>query len=252
MVSGKYAQTTTRLTGDATITPAPVKQYHDKLGRLVKAETDHHGKTYQTTYNYDYVGNKTEGKDARAYDEGWSEPTVTYEYDHANRVVKETNTMGQSIHTVYDPLGRVKSKTDYKGSTTTYGYDKLGRLLKVQAPVAAGQFALTKYDYDKNGNQTAVKQQCNKPGQPEAWRTTGYGYDSRNRLVKVVKNDTDGSQSIAQYHYDGAGNKTKMFTGLSAALDTSSETGQDTDFAVTRYGYNHLNQMVSMTDPLGQ
>ncbi len=43
-----------------------------------------------------------------------------------------------------------------------------------------------------------------------------------------------------------------MFTGLNAAINTTTETGTDTDYSVTRYNYNHLNQLTTMTDPIGQ
>ncbi len=43
-----------------------------------------------------------------------------------------------------------------------------------------------------------------------------------------------------------------MYTGLNSPINTATETGADTDYTVTRYQYNHQNQMTTMTDPLEQ
>ncbi len=253
----KYNKITIALEGDNTITPAPIKQYYDKWGKLVKEEIDHDEngttKTYTTTYQYDYMGNKTAEKDPRAHDENWTqEATATYTYDHANRIIKQTNIENQSIQTTYDTLGRVKTQTDYKGNTTIYTYDKLGRLKTTETPFDGNNTTKTKHYYDNNGNKTKEKQQTNKIGEPETYNTTEYGYDNRNRLIKVIQHNTDGTKNYTQYQYDAVGNKTKMFTGLHAEINTATETGADTDYSVTRYQYNHLNQMTTMTDPLEQ
>ncbi len=253
----KYNRIAIQQEGDSTITPAPIKQYYDKWGKLVKQEVDHieNGttKTYTTTYQYDNIGNKIAEKDARAYDENWTqEATATYTYDYANRIIEQTNAENQSINTTYDTLGRLKTQTDSKGNTTTYTYDKLGRLIQTETPFDNSNTTKTKHYYDNNGNTTKEKQQTNKPGEPENYHTTEYEYDSRNRLIKIIKHDTDGTKNYTQYHYDAVGNKTKMFTGLNAAINTTTETGTDTDYSVTRYSYNHLNQLTTMIDPIGQ
>ncbi len=199
------------------------------------------------------MGNKTAEKDPRAHDENWTqEATATYTYDHANRIIKQTNVENQSIQTTYDTLGRVKTQTDYKGNTTIYTYDKLGRLKTTETPFDGNTTTKTKHYYDNNGNKTKEKQQTNKIGEPETYNTTEYGYDNRNRLIKVIQHNTDGTKNYTQYHYDAVGNKTKMYTGLNAPINTATETGADTDYTVTRYQYNHQNQMTTMTDPLEQ
>ena len=265
-IADKYSKRTIQQTGDASITPAPISQYYDKMGRLVKEEAIHNDngiqKAYRTTYKYDFAGNNTEIKDARTYDENLGDYTVKYEYDYANHAIKETNILGNYTSTVYDNVGRVKSKSDYLGRTTEYAYDSLSRLIKVTTPFEAVQGltknSVTKTYYDNNGNKVKELQLGNKNGQPDAYNTTEYGYDARNRLIKVKKLDIDGTWDIAQYHLDPAGNKLKMFTGLSTEINTGTETddpampGADNDFSVTRYNYNHLNQMISMNDPTGK
>ncbi|NJD01983.1 MAG: RHS repeat protein [Ruminiclostridium sp.] len=137
-ITDKYAKITVQQTGDATITPAPLSKYLDKMGRMVKEEVVHNDsgvqKTYKTTYKYDFIGNNTETKDARAYDENLGDYSTKYEYDYANRATKETNILGYFTTTVYDNTGRVKSKSDYLGRNTEYTYDSLNRPVKVTAP----------------------------------------------------------------------------------------------------------------------
>ncbi len=198
----KYNKITIALEGDNTITPAPIKQYYDKWGKLVKEEIDHDEngttKTYTTTYQYDYMGNKTAEKDPRAHDENWTqEATATYTYDHANRIIKQTNIENQSIQTTYDTLGRVKTQTDYKGNTTIYTYDKLGRLKTTETPFDGNNTTKTKHYYDNNGNKTKEKQQTNKIGEPETYNTTEYGYD--NRCICQVKSSHNFNRKSTTY-----------------------------------------------------
>ncbi len=65
-ITDKYNRIAIQQEGDSTITPAPIKQYYDKWGKLVKQEIDHDEdgttKTYTTTYQYDNIGNKTAEK----------------------------------------------------------------------------------------------------------------------------------------------------------------------------------------------
>jgi YD repeat-containing protein len=65
----------------------------------------------------------------------------------------------------YDLVGRVKTRWDPRGVKTGYRYDALGRLEETRVarqpgvdPIAAadGDVLRTRYEYDKNGNQSAV------------------------------------------------------------------------------------------------
>ena len=67
-----------------------------------------------------------------------------------------------------------------------------------------------------------------------------------NRPVSVISND--GSvDNVVKYEYDGLGNITKMATGITNRADAIDPTMH----AVTTYTYNHLNQLISTTDPQG-
>jgi RHS Repeat. len=140
-------------------------------------------KTYKTTYKYDFAGNNTEIKDARTYEENLGEYTVKKEYDYANRIIKETNILGNYTTTEYDGIGRVKSKSDYLGRRTEYAYDSLSRLVQVTTPFETIQGAtkstFTKNYYDNNGNKIKELQRYSKEGQAEQSNTTEYGYDAK-------------------------------------------------------------------------
>ncbi|HEX9061530.1 MAG TPA: RHS repeat-associated core domain-containing protein, partial [Clostridia bacterium] len=253
---GTFGKITETVKKKSTESYSPYIKYVNEYGQVRREETSHSqdgvNKIYSKTYGYDFVGNKLWEKNPRIDDEKLSNAyTTQYEYDYANHVTKETNAKLDFAVTKYDDLGRVKAKDDFNKYETTYTYDKLGRLVRTETPFVKDSnnniiTSLTKNYYDKNGNITTVLVQNNTPGDSTStFNKTDYVYDSRNRLTEVIKYNTDNTKNITQYKYDAAGNKTYMYTGLSAEVETNT----DTDFAVTSYLYNYLNQMVSMTDP---
>ena len=252
--------------GEDTAPSIVTKTYTDRQGLVVKASTVHNGQEYQNTATYDYLGNKLSEKSARAYAEGWSESTTArYEYDYAGRVTKTYTVNGDYATAAYDALGRKITVTDIKGNkastpySTTYTYDSLGRVLSEQIPFedVSGTltYTLKKYFYDRNNNLLTSKTSNSLPGQTLAYSKTGYGYDKNNRLVHVTAYNGDIPENYTQYYYDAAGNKLRMYTGLSQPLTLSgpdTATGSDKDYSVTKYAYDRFGQLIEMTDSLGQ
>ena len=159
-------------------------------------------KTYTDTFIYDFVGNKTEERAARAYDENWSNRqwTSITDYNYAGKPVKVYNVNGDYTTTAYDVLGKVTAVTDIKGNksnpvySTTYTYDSLGRALTERIPFESVNgtvyYTVKKHYYDNRGNTVSERVTVNKPGQEESWSRTDYEYNSRNRLgigIKVIQ-----------------------------------------------------------------
>ena len=64
--------------------------------------------------------------------------------------------MGNTTHASYTSKGDIAVLTDQMGNTTRFGYqDSNGKRLKVSETNAAGN--VTRFEYDKNGNETARK-----------------------------------------------------------------------------------------------
>ena len=55
-------------------------------------------------------------------------------------------------------------------------------------------------------------------GQTEAYNKTEYEYNNRNLLTKVITYNGSSPENYTQYYYDAAGNKIRMYTGLSSPL----------------------------------
>lgn len=240
--------------------------YTNKHGEVVKTGRIYNGIEYADTYKYDYIGNKTEEKSARAYQEGWTNPwTAKYEYDFAGRPVKTFNIEGNYTLTEYDALGKIKAVTDFKGNlatpkySTTYKYDKLGRTIEENIPFAKINNTIyntiKKNYYDRNGNVIISKTSSNKPGQTMAYSRQDYEYNTRNLLTKVLKFETANKANYTQYYYDAAGNKLRQYTGLSSPLKINGldkiVDGSDHSYSTTKYEYDHQGRLLKMTDPMG-
>ncbi len=191
---------------------------YDALGRRVAA-TDAEG--HVTRYVYDGLGNQVAMTDANGVRTG-------YEYDGAGRLVSvvENDTGDASTHDsnvltryAYDALGNRIVITNALGYTSTHTtYDALGRPITVKD--ALGHETHTRYN--ALGYRTVVT---------DANGTiTYYSYDGLNRLTTVYY-ESDGA--TVAYEYDAVGNRTAMTDTL----------------GTTRYEYDDLYRLVSVTDP---
>ncbi|NJD04665.1 MAG: hypothetical protein FIA99_19170 [Ruminiclostridium sp.] len=265
--NGQYAKITKTIVGDANSPSIVTNTYINKYGQVDKQGRMCNTTEYLDTFKYDYLGNKTEEKSARAYDEGWSQLwTTKYDYNYAGKTVKVTNIQGEYTTTEYDALGRVKKVTDQKGNlanpiySTEFIYDNLGRVIEEKVPFenvsGTVYFTIKRHYYDRNGNVTLEKTSKNKPGQALSFNQTEYGYNSRNMLTSVKTFDAGSPENYTQYYYDSVGNKLRMYTGLSAPLTINGldniTPSSDTDYSVTKYEYDRLNRLITMTDPLNK
>ncbi|MDQ7093821.1 hypothetical protein REC12_09475, partial [Desulfosporosinus sp. PR] len=265
--NGAYNKTTKTVAGDTNSPSITTVTYANKLDKIEKQGTVHNGAELLSTFQYDYLGNKTQEKSARAYAEGWSQPyTTSYDYNSDGKPVKVYNVNGDYTTTEYDPLGRIIKVTDIKGNkastpySTTYSYDNLGRVIEEDIPFQTTNGTISdtikKHYYDRNGNIILEKVSSNKPGQTAAFDQTGYEYNSRNQLTKVVTYTNGSPVNYTQYYYDADGNKVRMYTGLSQplqikGLDNVTASG-DPNYSVTKYDYDCFNRLQTMTDPLGK
>lgn len=262
-----FKKVTQTIIGDTSSPSIKTVAYTNKYGFLEKQERLHGTKTYKNTYKNNYLGKVTEEKDARAYDEAWTNQwTTKYDYDFEGRVVKTYNVEGNSFEMKFDSLGRVSYSTDLKGIKKTFSYDGMDRLIEERTPLEykdaqAGQTTwdkIKKYSYDRNGNTKSERVTKNKPGASEEYREVKYGYNNRNRLTAVKTINFDGNSSymnFVEYFYDESGNKLRMYSGLNDYLDIfgldNVASRSDSDYTVTKYNYNEFDKLVKITDPKG-
>lgn len=169
-----------------------------------------HETNVTTWYGYDSVGNLTHIHDANG------EATV-FRYDLLDRVVQETNPLGNRWQYQYDAVGNLILRRDANGADTIYQYDANELVTAVYYPDSTG---LT-YTYDPVYNQTSVSNELG---------TIINEYDSLNRLMT----STNHLEQQVSYTYDAVGNRTSITYP---------------DGSTVQYQYDSTNYLRRVIDP---
>lgn len=80
----------------------------------------------------------------------------------------------------YDMLGRLISSTDGKGKKARYTYCGTDWVSEISTPFESGRSALTKYKYDKSGNQISSYYYVNTSSQTYFILLRDYPIDEKN------------------------------------------------------------------------
>lgn len=183
----------------------------DILGRLT-AVTNAYGtsQSMATRYVYDEVGNLVQQIDAFNH-------TNLFEYDNLGRRTKQTLPASQVATFAYDAVGNLIRQTNFNGAVITNQFDALNRLTN---KASVNGYAIA-YAYSPAGQRTNLV---------DASGTTGYTYDSRDRLL--AKTTPEGTLN---YTYDGFGNL--------VTLQSSTPGGVNLN-----YCYDALNRLAGVTN----
>jgi RHS repeat-associated protein len=207
-----------------------IESEYDAVGRLKemheKAELDSVGSERTTLYFYDGNGNIIK----KALPNGDTEQTS---YDALNRrrlqAIKRGNIPLLSHEQFYDRTGNVRviiervEGESAKDRRLLLGYDGANRLVSEKSLKASGSAWLddgaVHYEYDNANNRTwkrryAAGVTVPPPGgaetASETWQST---YNLLNQLIRYEHRVSGLSQSVAEYVYDGAGNRTERTRG---------------------------------------
>ena len=205
--------------------------YYDGSNRLILS-VDAEGYGTRTTYNnFDEIESVT-----RLYNRASGTPAVgtqpafaphdndaatSFLYDRLGRLVKTTDAFGEYESYTLDAFGQRIAVRNKLGGVTTNAFDKRGLLIAETTPadsydangVRLSTTTTNRFEYDSRGNRVKM---IEADGLPEE-RTTFYGYDLMDRLVRTVgdqvyvyaQGDTNNRQKIAlteNYAYDARGN----------------------------------------------
>ncbi|BCJ95516.1 hypothetical protein acsn021_30850 [Anaerocolumna cellulosilytica] len=222
---------------------------YDKAGRLsqVKAAVDFKDTVEKdnpymekafciTKFNYDKNGNVTEiltpegyviKRDYDLLDRITKEEhldkangihrVLSYEYDKAGNLIKQTNTKGDSKEYVYDYRNNLIKQTDEEGNVTRYFYDKNNSLIKAVSPdnyrEELDDGTGTTFTYDAFGRMESVR---NALGYLEEYNQ----YNKAGQLIR--KGDETGT--LVEYQYDIGGRIQSITTGEVMKARESAKT----------------------------
>jgi RHS repeat-associated protein len=219
---------------------------HDEAGNRTSV-TDPLGN--EVEYTYDAVNGLTQVEDQRGN-------ATNYAYDVLNRLWKVTPPAAGATGTlyteyVYDAAGNLASRTDPNGNATTWTYDLDGRTTSRTTPVGTWN-----YDYDENGNLTALETAAGSSTGTVGDGTITYGYDRMNRLTSTDYSD---STPDVTRTYDLAGRPDTMVDGSGTLTYTHDNADRLTAIARTgggsglngtlSYEYDDAGNITSRTLP---
>ena len=231
--------------------------YYDSLDRQTKvvhkvSDLDDNGGDADDgviCYEYDYTGNQTR---IIVENEPYPEPVTTYEYDAADRLIKqvlgpndanlvtthsydcagnviqETTPTGNRITSVYDRANRLATESDLKGLIAAYTYDENGNLLTQ----TDGLGHTWTYTYDNIGRQLTAKDPLIET---PADKYTINEYDDNDNLIRV----TDNEELVTTYTYDGLDKRIELIYDP-CGLDIN-----------VKFTYDGLSNLIQITDDNG-
>ena len=215
---------------------------YDAFGRATKANFPN---SHSETYLYDANNNLTSKTDRNGN-------TITYTYDDLNRLTSKTYADTTSVTYTFDLTSKVLQLTDPTG-TYSFTYDNMGRLTGATTSytfLTSRNFTAS-YAYDAESNLTGFTDPENG--------STGYTYDTLNRLTALAPPSAFGSGAFA-FSYDVLSRRTQMtrpnnvttnyaYDNLSRLLTVLHQVGSST-IDGAGYGLDTAGNRTSKTDYL--
>ena len=220
----------TSMTSTANVTfktfPAPnaVKKtcVYDALNRRIFSDTSKGAQLIQRcTISYDHRGNvrKLDEQYPTAPVAGKANRTVLNLYDRSDRLHQEIITTSGNTKTTEYRYDKANNRTEkHVGGqlNRAYTYNAGNQLTLIEDGSPTNLFT---FSYDSNGNRTQRTRQT--PSQ-----TDTYTYDIENRLIRLVKNTTDGGEvGDYDYEYDYRTRRVQRETETAAHVEVSFDGG---------------------------
>jgi YD repeat-containing protein len=171
--------------------------------------------------------------------------TVQDAYDGDDEETGQRDANGAVSQTIYTPDGQTAAIIDADGNITSYSYDGSGNLIATMDPL--GFVTVRTYDTDNRLTSTLDR----------LGRKKTFAYDNDGRLLSETWFNANGSTAdVLSYSYDQDGNLLtagNSFGTYQFAYDSAGRRLTQTDpFNLTlTYGYDHADQLTSVSDSLG-
>ena len=233
------------------------KYEYDGINRRTREYfKDKNSSDFALTNEYVYSVNSAKNSETTetAYLNEADSITTVNELDYREKLLKQTRADGTAIVKTYDGKGNIKTETDANGNTKEYSYNALGKVVKEKIPFD-GTYQYKIYSYDSAGNRIRAEITNQGAGEAEDYSVTEYGYNSRGMLTLTAGYDNGTIKSAAQYVYDNAGHKVRVYTGLSSPLTINGiddvVINGDSDYAVRQYEYDYSGNVIKAVDAMG-
>lgn len=165
---------------------------YDALDRVISTLDARGG---LTEFDYDAVGNLLSLTDPLGN-------VTRYHYDARNQVETRTDPLGNADQFAYDAAGNLERTVDRLGRITEFTFDLLDRMTSETWKQPGGATVNTySFGHDANGNLVSAG------GGGSAYAMT---YDLLDRMTSVDNAGTVGPQAVLSYHWDAAGNLTRI------------------------------------------
>ena len=256
---------------DSSVSYIPIQRTitygYNKQGQLIEIDGPREGVADTTTLiYYPSPENVNLGK-GRLHQVVAADGTISYqvnEYDAAGRVLIDLRNELITTHYQFDPRGRVKNIAE-SGDETQITYDESGNIIEI----ADNRNQIILHDYDDNQRKVSSQYPL---------VTINYIYDTENQLISETYSDKVSDRiNTTGYRYDAFGAVTytdfpgdqsiKMDYNIYRDLITSTTNGvqidnwqfdewgnqviQTQNGETAEYSYDHLFNIQSITDPLG-
>ena len=177
--------------------------------------------TYNTHGQLTAVTNPADANGRRGVD--------TYSYfssgaqtGYLQQCVADANGLALTTTCECDARGNVTRCIDPRGNDALYTYNSLDQCVRMQSPTNVNARCVTDYTYDANDNLTQCAVDVRDDTDTKlSTRTTVYGYDQENRLVRVTEPISGSSSAVTGFTYDDDNELTAISSPLaSLGLDS--------------------------------
>jgi RHS repeat-associated protein len=182
--------------------------------------------------------------------------TFSYSYDSAGRPSILTNPFNETTSWTYEDNNWLSTQTLANGAVATYIHNALGQTTELSNQIDGTTISdFSSIAYDAVGNRTSVSASIS--GVTSLSGTTGYSYDSKNRLTQ--ESSTRNGGFTDNFAYDSAGNPT-TFKGVTKSFNSNNQqtgtefvhdgNGNPTTYAGMTLTFDPENRMTAFGNAL--